>query len=234
MSAAFTGASSPRLTLLRRPSIEDESDFHLQFRGAGLPMTPRFGAFVGYSAAALDRSTALAAHLLPPQLYEVVRAPVQQQIIEKKRRRRIRLGDCVTVLFEDLDTVVYQAHEIRRAEHLDNSGRLVDELRTLGGLVPNVDELSVSVFVDGSCEGTCQHVADVLAESPSALRLVAGGVTHAARAADEDSFPAGAVRYFHFSRPRSAGAWALSLQCDCYQTEATLPEPLTCELRQGC
>ena len=54
--------------------------------------------------------------------YEQVREKFRNDIIDKKKKRRIALGDRVSVVFENRDTVTFQIQEMLRAE------RITDEL----------------------------------------------------------------------------------------------------------
>ncbi|MEM9190862.1 MAG: DUF3501 family protein [Myxococcota bacterium] len=169
-------------------------------------------------------STSLATHLLPPARYERERELHRATIIDRKRGRRVRLGDCVSVVFEDRETLLYQAHEIRRIECANNEARFAEELAFLNRLVPVPNRLTLTLYVDGSCEGTCHEVAEVLSADPSKLNLIADGAHFPATALDEGLFPAGSVRYLGIEIPRvAATAPILALYCDCYRATARIP-----------
>ena len=50
--------------------------------------------------------------------YEKVRESMRPQMLEIKNRRRIRVGDHLTLLFENRDTVRYQVQEMLRIERI--------------------------------------------------------------------------------------------------------------------
>ena len=86
--------------------------------------------------------------LLPLGAYEQIREPFRARIIEAKRARYVRLGENMTVLFENRDTVLFQIQEMLRTERITQDKAVLHELETYNALVPGEHELSATVFVE--------------------------------------------------------------------------------------
>ena len=57
-------------------------------------------------------------------------------IIEMKKRRRIALGDIMTIVFENTDTMRFQIQEMARAERMLTDEQIEHELETYNELIP--------------------------------------------------------------------------------------------------
>ena len=66
--------------------------------------------------------------LISPAEYERQRETFRRRIIELKRRRRIAIGDLVTLVFENRDTIQFQIQEMVRAERIVDPAKVQDEL----------------------------------------------------------------------------------------------------------
>lgn len=80
--------------------------------------------------------------------YEEMRDQVRRRIIEAKRRRRLPVGDRVTFVFENHDTVWFQIQEMLRAEHIVDIDRVREELEVYNQLIPEAGELSSTMFIE--------------------------------------------------------------------------------------
>ncbi len=80
--------------------------------------------------------------------YEEMRDNFRAQIIELKRRRRVSVGDRVTFVFENHETMLFQIQEMLRAEHIVDLDRIRDELDVYNALVPNPGELSSTMLIE--------------------------------------------------------------------------------------
>jgi diadenosine tetraphosphate (Ap4A) HIT family hydrolase len=60
----------------------------------------------------------------------------------------VTVGDKVTMLFEDRETVRYQIQEMARVERIREPDKLEHEIETYGDLVPASDELSATLFIE--------------------------------------------------------------------------------------
>ncbi len=73
--------------------------------------------------------------VLPLGEYEAVREPFRARVIEEKKRRRVKLGDRVTVLFESHDTVLLQVQEMLRTERISRENAVAHEIETYNALL---------------------------------------------------------------------------------------------------
>lgn len=86
--------------------------------------------------------------LIPFMGYEQTRQSYRQRIIELKQRRRIAVGDRVTLLFENRDTAQFQIQEMIRAERIFDPGRVQHELDVYNAQLPADGELSATLFIE--------------------------------------------------------------------------------------
>lgn len=80
--------------------------------------------------------------------YERRRKDERRRLMEMKARRRIPVGDKVTLLFENRETVWYQVQEIVRAERLIDDAAVQDELDSYNALVPGANEIKATLFIE--------------------------------------------------------------------------------------
>jgi hypothetical protein len=80
--------------------------------------------------------------------YEKVRDQVRRDVIALKRNRRVSVGDSLTFLFENRETVLFQIQEMVRAERIVTEEAIRFELETYNALVPEPGELSATLFIE--------------------------------------------------------------------------------------
>jgi len=80
--------------------------------------------------------------------YEGVRAEYRTRVLAHKRDRRVAVGEKVTMLFEDRETVRYQIQEMVRVERIRDPEKIQDEIDAYGDLIPEPDELSATLFIE--------------------------------------------------------------------------------------
>jgi uncharacterized protein DUF3501 len=80
--------------------------------------------------------------------YERVREKSRQRIIELKRRRRVSVGDNLTLVFENRDTVIFQIQEMMRAEKIADLDKIREEIEVYNELIPAPGELSATLFLE--------------------------------------------------------------------------------------
>ena len=87
--------------------------------------------------------------IMSRQEYEERRPDLRRRVMDVKSRRRVALGDHMTVHFETRETMLYQVHEMLRAEGSWDDPRAVrDELEAYNPLIPGGDELSATVMLE--------------------------------------------------------------------------------------
>ena len=80
--------------------------------------------------------------------YEKVRDAMRARVIERKRHRRVAVGDNLTFLFENRDTVLFQIQEMVRTERIVHQDKIREELDAYNALIPAVGELSATLFIE--------------------------------------------------------------------------------------
>jgi len=80
--------------------------------------------------------------------YEKVRQQFREDIIEKKKWRRVSVGDKVSIVFENRDTVIFQIQEMLRAEKITDLDKIREEIAVYNELIPNPGELSATLFLE--------------------------------------------------------------------------------------
>jgi Protein of unknown function (DUF3501) len=80
--------------------------------------------------------------------YELERETLRPKMIELKGRRRIRVGNHMTFLFENRDTVRYQIQEMMRIERITKPREIRHEVETYNELIPGRGELSACLLIE--------------------------------------------------------------------------------------
>jgi len=80
--------------------------------------------------------------------YEKIRDDFRQKIIELKKKRRVPVGDKVSLVFENRDTVIFQIQEMLRAERITDLDKVRDEIETYNSLIPEPGELSATLLLE--------------------------------------------------------------------------------------
>ena len=80
--------------------------------------------------------------------YEQLRVAARQRIIELKKHRRVSVGEQVTFVFENHDTMWFQIQEMLRAERIVDLDRVRDELEVYNALIPEPGELSATMLIE--------------------------------------------------------------------------------------
>jgi hypothetical protein len=80
--------------------------------------------------------------------YEKARPEQRARVIEEKRRRRVHLGEELTFLFENHDTVLYQIQEMLRAERIVQEREIAHEIETYNELVGGPGELGCALLIE--------------------------------------------------------------------------------------
>ena len=124
--------------------------------------------------------------------YERERDEFRARIIAMKKRRRIALGDLLTIVFENTDTMRFQVQEMARAERMLTDEADRDEVATYNELIPDDGELSGTLFVELTDDERCA----------SGCRSSSGSSTTCAIEAWRESRVAGGPRRRGASDPR--------------------------------
>jgi hypothetical protein len=140
------------------------------------------------------------------QRYEQDRDEIRRRVIALKKHRRVPVGDCVTFVFENYDTVFFQIHEMLRAEHITDLDAVREELGVYNPLLPQPGELSATMLIEITDD---EQVAERLLEFSGIDECVAieigdlrvGGEFEPGRSREDKL---SAVQYVRFSFPEAA------------------------------
>ena len=80
--------------------------------------------------------------------YERERDEFRAHVIALKKQRRVALGDLVTIVFENIDTMRFQIQEMARAEKMLRDEQIEHEVETYNELIPEPGELSATLFIE--------------------------------------------------------------------------------------
>src|SRR5581483_9689438 len=80
--------------------------------------------------------------------YEKVRDRLRREVIAAKDRRRVPVGDRLSFLFENRQTVLFQIQEMIRAERIVAEERIQDEIDVYNELIPGPGELSATLMIE--------------------------------------------------------------------------------------
>jgi hypothetical protein len=80
--------------------------------------------------------------------YGEKREEVLDRILREKKPRRIHVGDFLTFLFENHETIRYQIQEMVRVEQMVREADILHELETYNGLLGGEGELSATLLIE--------------------------------------------------------------------------------------
>ena len=106
--------------------------------------------------------------------YEAMRDAMRSHVIDLKKRRRIPLGDRISLVFENRETVLFQIQEMVRAERITSADAIQAEIDVYGRSVPERDELSATMFIEITERDTIRPELDRLIGVNERLRMRIG------------------------------------------------------------
>ena len=86
------------------------------------------------------------------QTYEDHREETRKKVLETKKHRRIHLGENLTFLFENHETIRYQILEIIRAEKIARESSIQEEIDTYNNFLGNSGELACVLLIEIEAE----------------------------------------------------------------------------------
>jgi hypothetical protein len=86
--------------------------------------------------------------LVELEAYARIRPDYRRAVIEHKRLRRMPVGQSVTLLFEDRETLRFQVLEMLHVERIRDPQKVAEELAVYNELIPGEGELSATLFVE--------------------------------------------------------------------------------------
>jgi hypothetical protein len=148
--------------------------------------------------------------ILDLRAYEREREQIRAAIIALKRRRRVALGELVTVVFENTETMRWQVMEMARAERMLRDEQIAHEVATYNELVPDDGELSATLFLELRSDAELREWLGKLVGIERCVALVlADGTTIAGEPQDEERLTrddvTAAVHFLRFRVGSAAG-----------------------------
>lgn len=107
----------------------------------------------------VDRS-----ELLDLGAYEQIRPRFLERIIRSKKSRRVAVGDHMTFVFENRDTVLFQIQEMLRAERITSERGIAHELETYNSMVPGDGELFATLLIEYDDKEERARALDAMAD----------------------------------------------------------------------
>jgi hypothetical protein len=142
----------------------------------------------------VDRS-----EILPLGDYEAIRDRFRGRVIADKQQRRANVGDSMSVVFENHDTVLLQIQEMLRTERITREDAILHEITTYNEIVPGDDQLSMTLFIEVDDKPSREALLAACAGMESHVFIEIDGQRHAATAASRDGAEPGrttAVQYY--------------------------------------
>jgi Protein of unknown function (DUF3501) len=149
--------------------------------------------------------------ILDGRAYERERNDLRAAIIALKRRRRVSLGELITLVFENTETMRWQVMEMARAERMLRDEQIAHEVATYNELVPDDGELSATLFLELRSEAELREWLPKLVGVERCVALVmADGKTIVGEPLDEERLTredtTAAVHFLRFRFGRAADA----------------------------
>lgn len=103
--------------------------------------------------------------------YERERETFRASMIEVKRLRRVAIGDLMTIMFENRDTMRLQIQEMIRAEKLVTDEGVMEELKVYNPMIPNPGQLCATLFLELTSEDQVKEWLPKLAGLENSIYL---------------------------------------------------------------
>lgn len=135
--------------------------------------------------------------------YERERDAFRAEIIAMKKRRRLSLGDLMSIVFENAATMRFQIQEMARAEKMLRDEQIAHELETYNQLLPETGELSGTLFIEIDDADALHHWLPRLVGIEQYVHFVVGDEKVPAREEDVERLTrddvTSAVHYLKFA-----------------------------------
>ena len=128
------------------------------------------------------------------------RAEARANAIALKKRRRISLGDVVTLVFENRETLRHQVQEMIFVERTTDLAKIGEELEVYNPLVPGSHELTATLFLEMPDMATLKEELPRLVGIENTVSLNVGGsiaTGHGEEGRSRDDYTA-TVHYLRF------------------------------------
>lgn len=82
--------------------------------------------------------------------YETERQKRKEKMMRLKERRRIQIGERISIHLENRETLIHQIQEMTRIERTTQPSKIQEEVDVYNELIPGGDEVSTTLFVEVS------------------------------------------------------------------------------------
>src|SRR5579863_4405449 len=145
--------------------------------------------------------------ILPIGDYEAIRPRFRARVIDEKRPRRVQIGEHLSAVFENRDSVLLQIQEMLRTERITSEPAIRHEIETYNALVPAPSELSLTLFVEIADKETRDRRLVELAGLADHVAIEVDGAAYRAKhdpRAGEEEGRTTAVHYLKVPLPPAA------------------------------
>jgi len=111
--------------------------------------------------------------------YAELRSDYRAAVIDYKRTRRLAVGENITLLFEDRETLRFQIQEMLWVEHISQPEKIQHEIDTYNELMPAERELSATLFIEITEAAEIRPALDRLIGVDEHVELVSNAARHA-------------------------------------------------------
>jgi glycerol-3-phosphate dehydrogenase subunit C len=178
--------------------------------------------------------------LMTLEAYAKARDAIRADVMEHKKNRNIALGEHVTLIFEDEQTIRYQVQEMLRAEKVFEEAGIQDEIDAYNPLIPDGSNWKATMMIEYEDVEERRHMLTQLLGIEDRVWVRVADFERVYAIADEDLERAteqktSAVHFLRFeltaamSRARKQGA-GLSMGVDHPAYQATL-DPVPAGIR---
>jgi hypothetical protein len=170
--------------------------------------------------------------IVPLDEYEKKRPAWRRQIIELKEVRRVPVGERISIVFENFDTMLWQTQEMLRTERITDPALIQEEIDTYNELVPDAHELRATLFIElPDTQNIPRDLPPFIGVEECVTLSFAGEAIHAeaepGRSTEEKTATVHYLR-FPFTAEQAAafgsGPAALAIDHENYQAQAELSD----------
>lgn len=110
--------------------------------------------------------------ILDDRTYEERRVTIREQVLKEIETRQIQLGDHLTFLFENHDTIRYQIQEMVRTEKIATEADIQHEIDTYNQILGHPGDLGATLLIGTTQKSTSDKMRKELMEVPETVYLV--------------------------------------------------------------
>ena len=182
--------------------------------------------------------------ILPLATYATQRAAMRQEIVRKKKNRRLEVGPCATFYFECYETMLQQVQEMLYIEK-GGAEQVADELSAYNPLIPKGAELVATVMFEIDDPVRRANVLARLGGVENTMFIRLGddkvlGVPEADQERTNEEGKASSVQFVHFpftaaqiAKFKSSGQMiVVGMEHPNYGHMSVMPEAMRAELAQ--